>query len=423
MWCCASVISGVVVAGCAAANTSSSGGRGAPVVAHYNTEAARREATVLLGLVRLPGRAMGSASEPAGAGTALVGDSVNVPVVPSLVDLHAFFVVPAATVVDVIDAVQGARPAGAVQGDSGSGGTSGEQWTSFDFPRVRGFAFPPELVVNAVPVAGAQVAVRVDAQVAPRPELPASGRRAGALRIVEEGTMLGTFGYTLRCGPPGGTAPDPALVCAAIAADSALLYSVAGPDHSCPPTPTIALVGRWGGKRVHSTFSVCIGGQEPSASRWMALLPTQASLGALSIDRGVGLIRLGEPERPVLDLLRGAQPAPASCTACTRTFSSGASIGYGARRPQRAALSVRFEHSAVDQIATDYALTADRVYLARGFTSVRRALHGWTVRDCGIAREIVHRSASGTTAVIYGRGDDAFATEIVSSVPIPCQAA
>src|SRR5437588_4644703 len=63
----------------------------------YNVRAARREAKRLLALVRLPPGARRPAREPAGAGRALASYAVNVPVVPHLVDLHEYFVVPAST--------------------------------------------------------------------------------------------------------------------------------------------------------------------------------------------------------------------------------------------------------------------------------------------------------------------------------------
>ncbi len=170
--------------------------------------------------------------QPAGAGAALSSYAVNVPVVPHLVDRHEFFVA-AGTPASVIGWMQRHRPAGSSQDDSG-GGSAGEQWTSFAFRSVHGFAAWPDLVVNAVGARGSRVAVRVDAQVAPRPRLPGTGRGAGDVRVVELGTMLGSSGYELRCGPAGGTVPHPARICAAITRDPALLYSFPGPGHSCP---------------------------------------------------------------------------------------------------------------------------------------------------------------------------------------------
>jgi len=117
----------------------------------------------------------------------------------------------------------------------------------------------------------------VDAQVAPRPRLPGNAGGAGGVRVVELGTMLGSFGYELRCDPAGGTVPHPARICAVIVRHPALLYSFPGPGHSCPPGgPTVSIAGNWNGKPLHSTFSVCTGGQEQQAGAWGGLLPSAA---------------------------------------------------------------------------------------------------------------------------------------------------
>ena len=414
----------VVLAGCAAASTSSSSSRLSSMAARYNTAAARREATYLLTLIRLPKAARRSVSEPAGAGAALASYSVNVPVLPDLIDLHEYFVVPSATTASVIDFIEHTQPAGSIQGDSGSGQVAGEQWTSFDFQHLSGFATWPELVANAVPIPNGDVALRVDAQVAPRPTLPGTGRGPVEVRIAELGTMLGSFGYSLGCDPSTGTLPDPARVCAAILADPTLLYSFPGPDHSCPGGgPTITLQGRWAGKPLHSTFSVCTGGQEQAAGHWATLLPSQGTLATITLDHGIGLYHLGEREAAVLDLLRADRPAPPPCGACTRTFPAGFSIGYGNLAPEPGAWAVTFSHGAVSQITSDLGLTVDGQYVARGFTSLRRALPGWTALSCGTHRELVHRSASGMTALVYGPSEYSFTRAIVSSAPVTCSGA
>jgi hypothetical protein len=421
---CVIAVLAATLAGCGAATTSPSSARLSLTAARYNTAAARREASHLLTLIRLPVGARRSVSEPAGAGAALASYSVNIPVVPELIDLHEYFVVPSATAASVIDWITQNPPAGSARGDSGSGQVSGEQWTSFDFQHLSGFVNWPDLVANAVPIPNGEVALRVDAQVAPRPSLPGSGRGPGEVRIAELGTMLGSFGYSLGCDPATGTLPDPARVCAAILADPALLYSFPGPDHSCPAGgPTITLQGRWAGKPLSSTFSVCTGGQEQIAGRWATLLPSQGTLATITLDRGIGLIRLDEREGLVLDLLRADQPAPTPCAACTRTFLAGFSIGYGPSSPEPAAWTVTFSHSLVSQITSDFGLTVDGDYVARGFTSLRRALHGWTVLSCGAQRELVHRSPSGMTVLVYGRSEYSFTRAIVSRAPVACSVA
>lgn len=406
-----------VTAGCAVrgpAGPAIGASVGGPV---YNLPAASAEAGRLLGLVRLPPGARLSVREPAGAGAALSSYAVNVPVVPHLVDRHEFFVA-AGTPASVIGWLQRHRPAGSSQDDSG-GGSAGEQWTSFAFTSVHGFAVWPDLVVNAVPVRGGRVAVRVDAQVAPRPRLPGTGRGTGDVRVVELGTMLGSFGYELRCGPVGGTVPDPARICAAIARDPALLYSSPGPDHSCPAgAPTVSIAGSWDGKPLHSMFSVCTGGQERQAGVWAGLLPSTAALGTVHIDRGIGLVSLGEREAAAVDLLRGPQRALGPCQRCTRSFGAGYSFSYSGGLTLRAGWTVSFAGSRVTQIESNVQLTVAGVIVYRGLASLRRSLPGWRVRACGATRALVHSSPAGRTLVVY-RGA-AFQSVIVTTAHSGC---
>jgi hypothetical protein len=273
-------------------------------------------------------------------------------------------------------------------------------------------------VAAAVTIPGGDVALRVDAQAAPRPRLPGSGRGPGDVRVVELGTMVGSFGYTLRCDPPGGTVPDAPHVCAAIVADPALLYSFPGPDHSCPLDSTVSLTGTWDGRPLRSTFSECTGGQERQAGRWAALLPSVAALSSVHVDRGIGLVELGEREAAAVDLLRGRSPAPPPCDTCTRKFAAGFSVGYGLGGTKPAGWTVSFSHGTVTRIAGDFGLTVDGAYAPRGFASLRRALRGWTARGCGTRRELVHHAAYGTTVVAYDAG--VFERVLVSSSPVPC---
>jgi hypothetical protein len=407
-----------VMAGCAArapGGGQAIGASGGGSV--YNLRAARTEARHLLGLVRLPPGARQSVREPAGAGAALSSYSVNVPVVPHMVDRHEFFAAPG-TPAWVIGWVQRHRAAGSSQGDSGAG-PAGEQWTSFDFTSIRGFAGWPDLVVNAVPARGGRVAVRVDAQVAPQPRLPGNGRGVGEVRVVELGTMLGSFGYELRCGPAGGTVPHPARICAAIVRHPALLYSFPGPDHSCPAgAPTVSIAGTWNGKPLHSTFSVCTGGQEQQAAAWAALLPSMTALGTVHIDQGIGPVSLGEREAAVVDLLRGARRAPGPCRSCTLRFGAGFSVGYGGGPAQQAGWTVSFAGSRVTRIESDVELTVAGTPASSGLASLRRLLPGWRDRTCGATRELVHSSPDRRTLVIY-RGA-AFQRVIVTTARSGC---
>jgi hypothetical protein len=383
----------------------------------YNLRAGRAEAQHLLGLVRLPPGARPSARMPAGTGAALSSYSVSVPVVPHLVDLHEFFVATG-TPASVIGWMQLNRPAGSSQDDSGTG-PAGEQWTSFAFTSTHGFAIWPDLVVNAVPAHGGSVAVRVDAQVAPQPRLPGNGGGTGNIRVVELDTMLGSFGYELHCDPAGGTVPHPAQICAAIVRRPALLYSFPGPDHSCPPGgPTVSIAGSWNGKSLRSTFSVCTGGQEQQASVWAGLLPSTTALGSVHVDRGIGLVSLGEREAAVLDLLRGPRRAPGPCSSCTLGFGAGFSLGYGAGPAQWAGWTVSFARSRVTQIESNLPLTVAGAPVSSGLASLRRTLPGWHLRTCGTTHALVHSSPRGRTLIVY-RGA-AFEHVIVTAARTGC---
>ena len=389
-----------VTAGCAARAPGGGPAIGASVGGPvYNLPAARAEARRLLGLVWLPPGARPSARQPAGAGAALSSYSVSVPVVPHLVDRHRFFVAPG-TPVSVIGWIQRHRPAGSRQDDSG--GSPGQQWTSFAFTSIHGFAGWPDLVVNAVRAGGGRVGVRVDAQVAPRPRLPGNAGGAGGVRVVELGTMLGSFGYELRCEPAGGTVPHPARIYAVIVRHPALLYSFPGPGHSCPPGgPTVSIAGNWNGKPLHSTFSVCTGGQEQQAGAWGGLLPSTTALGIVHVDRGIGLVSLGEGEAAVVDLLRGPQRAPGPCRRCTRSFGAGFSVGYGGGPTKQAGWTVSFAGSRVTRIDSNVELTLAGAIASSGLASLHRRLPGWRIQTCGATHALVHSSTAGRTLVIY----------------------
>lgn len=408
----------LVAAGCAVRADGGSPAVSASVAdSVYNARAARAEAQHLLGLVRLPPGARRSAHEPAGTGRALTSYSVSVPVVPHLVDLHEFFIA-SGTADSVIGWTQRHRPSGSRQDDSGTV-SAGERWTSFAFSSIPGFANWPTLVVNAVPAAGGAVGVRVDAQVAPRPQLPGDGRGSGDVRIVERAAMLGSFGYELRCNPAGGTVPQPARICAAIVRRPALLYSFPGPGHSCPAgAPAVSIDGRWNGKRLHSTFSVCTGGQEQQSDAWAGLLPGTTTVGTVQVDQGIGLVSLSEREAPVVDLLRGARPAPNPCEQCTRTFDAGYAVGYGTGPAQPAGWTVSFTNSRVTRIETNVQVMVAGVYATSGLANLHRRLPGWRVRTCGSDRALVHSSTTGQTVLLYH--DTTFQRVIVTTARSGC---
>jgi hypothetical protein len=379
-----------------------------------NAPAARAEAKRLLRELRLPPGATRVSHRPAGELTF----APSVPSVPGLVDLHGFFSVPG-TPSEVIAWVGAHRPRGASQGDSGSDG-SGGTWTSFELGPVARVIAVRDLVIDAVPIGSGRSAVRVDAQTAPLPVLPGRGAGPGSLRVVESGTIFGSIGFALRCNPSGGTVPRPAHVCAAIRRTPALLYSSPGPAHSCPPSGSISLSGTWNHRPLHSTFSVCTGGQEQQAGEWFSLLPSPAAQATVAVDRGIGLVRLGEAERSVLDLLRGLHAAPAWCAGCARTFRANFAIGYGTAQPVPEAVTVRFAAGRVSAVESNAPLTVQGNAAQRGFGPLSRALRGWRTVTCGTIRELVHSSANRSTAIVYGSW---YQRVTVTTGPAGCPAA
>lgn len=407
-------ILGVVVAAAAAALAGF-----ALAASPYHDRAARTEAKRLLALIQLPAGAKPSAVEPNGA-TAALGHPPGEPVLPHLVDLHSFFIVPGSTN-GVVDFVDSHRPAGSRPGDSGSDSGDGHyfRWTSFDFATIQGVLHLRELDLSAEQLRTGVVAVRVDSQVAPSPRLPGNGRGPGSVRVVDVGTMQGSFGFELSCDPAGGTVPHPARICAAIRADPALLYSFPGPDHSCiAQSPMVSIDGSWNHRRLRSTFSECTGGQEQQAAEWAALLPSPSAESTVRVDRGIGLVSLGESEQAVVDLLRGSKKLAAPCDRCTRTFSAGFSVGYGAGPAQPAGWTITFFHRQVTAIESNVPnLTVDGAYATRGFTSLRSKLRGWSVKTCPPTRELIQESGARTTIIVYG---SSFERLLVTAGPPSC---
>lgn len=385
----------------------------------YHDHAASTAAKRLLRLVRLPAGAQRSAVEPRGAGVALAYPPGG-PVVPHLVDLHVFFIMPGTTD-SVVDFVDSHRPAGSTAGDSGSDSGAGRyvRWTSFEFGAIPSVLRLRELAVSAEQLRRGLVAVRVDSQVAPLPKLPGNGRGPGSVRVVDLDTLQGSFGFELSCDPAGGTVPDPARICAAIRANPAMLYSFPGPDHSCiAASPTVSIDGTWNHKRLRSMFSECTGGQEQQAGDWVALLPSQSTESTVHVDRGIGLVKLGESEHAVVDLLRGANPPPPPCQTCTQTFSAGFSIGYGSGPAEPAAWRITFSRQQVVAIDSNVpGLTIDGADVSRGFTSLQKKLHGWSSRTCSHTRELIHSSPARATIVVY-RTD--FKRLVVTTGPASC---
>jgi hypothetical protein len=366
-------------------------GGGAVAFGALRAGPAHRDAEKMLAALRLPPAAVRLARQPAGAGGWL-SSSPSVAVFSGLVDVVEFWEVrgdPAS----VVAWVERHRPAGSTQGDSGAGDSS-MSWTAFDFPNVGLRLAARELVVDVAQLPGGVVGIRVDAQSAALPKLPGNGSGPGAIRIVQPAGPLiaGSYGFDIRCDPAGGTVPDPVRVCATIRADPALLYSHPGPDHSCPPITGVGVVlsGRWDGKPLHSSFSVCIGGQEAEADAWAKLLP--GVHGWTTAPNGIGLVKLGATEDAIGDLLRGWGPTPRACSGCTLAFTSGWRITFAAGR------ATQIENDSPEQVISSSPLS----FSTLSWSALRRRLRTWRARTCGSKLELIHPSPSGTTAAIYG---------------------
>jgi hypothetical protein len=180
----------------------------------------------------------------------------------------------------------------------------------------------------------------------------------------------------------------------------------------------VSIAGNWNGKPLHSTFSVCTGGQEQQASAWAGLLPSTTTLGTVHIDRGIGLVSLGEREAAVVDLLRGPRRAPGPCRRCTLSFGTGFSVGYGSGPAQPAAWTVSFAGSRVTRIDSNVELTVAGAVASSGLASLHRRLPGWSIQRCGATRALIHSSQAGRTLVIY-RGA-AFQRVVITTARYGC---
>jgi hypothetical protein len=146
---------------------------------------------------------------------------------------------------------------------------------------------------------------------------------------------------------------------------------------------------------------VCTGGQEQQAGAWAGLLPSTTVLQTVHIDRGIGLVSLGEREAAAVDLLRGPQRAPGPCQRCTRSFGAGYSFNYGGGPAQQAGWTVSFARSRVTRIESNVPLTVAGVIVYRGLASLRHSLPGWRIQACGSTRALVHSSPAGRTLLAY----------------------
>jgi hypothetical protein len=97
--------------------------------------------------------------------------------------------------------------------------------------------------------------------------------RGGELRIDLVDGAFGPRHYDIHGTPPYAKRVWPQTVCRAVAVASGLLHARSGATHSCPGgPPTVVVRGAFDGERLDSRFSVCVGGQEQEAARWLQLL-------------------------------------------------------------------------------------------------------------------------------------------------------
>ncbi|MFW5899068.1 MAG: SSI family serine proteinase inhibitor [Jiangellaceae bacterium] len=118
---------------------------------------------------------------------------------------------------------------------------------------------------------------RTDHPTAPGSEPPAGEPAEGppdtTLTItVNTGTAEGSVEWTLRCGPPGGTHPDPGAACASLAEADPGVFDPVPPDQACtqiyggPETATVT--GELRGERLMAEFARNNGCE---INRWDAL--------------------------------------------------------------------------------------------------------------------------------------------------------
>jgi hypothetical protein len=165
----------VLSAGSSAVSFAAASSNSASARSSASLRAARVEAGRLLRSWPLPPGARRRVREPAGGGVSLASYHLFHGTWARTVDLHEFFVVPSATPRSVIKWMGRHRPTGASPGDNGSDPQTGERSNTLFFLRLRRFQHWPDLLINAVPIRGGAVAVRVDAQVGPPgPPVPCS---------------------------------------------------------------------------------------------------------------------------------------------------------------------------------------------------------------------------------------------------------
>jgi hypothetical protein len=172
------------------------------------------------------------------------------------------------------------------------------------------------------------------------------------VRIAETDAFAGSITYDLTCGPAGGTLPRARRACRALRREPALLRRRAeGQPFPCPSgLPSFHVTGVYAGRRIDARFIACTSGQGPIAQRWGELVPSDLARLRVAPGRGIGLVRLGEPEARVRRLRTG--------------------FGFAFRGGRVVSITSGFP-----------ATTIEGVQIASGLRVLRRRLHGW--RSCG----------------------------------------
>jgi hypothetical protein len=102
------------------------------------------------------------------------------------------------------------------------------------------------------------------------------GEPGGRLDLRVDFQVTGREGVTsfeVECGPPGGTAPDPARVCAELAEDTERYLPV--PGLICPlPTGMVYLLieGTYAGEPVRQPVTPCSEAEDVAIAAWSELL-------------------------------------------------------------------------------------------------------------------------------------------------------
>jgi len=244
-------------------------------------------------------------------------------------------------------------------------------------------------------------------------------RAAVSLRVTyAAGSGPTSLTYTVRCEPASGTIARPAAACAAIAREPGMIPGAsAKPPASCSPAGagvevqpprsfSVAVAGTYHGKSVEQ--GVCF-----EERAWLRFLPSQEALDRVRVDRGVGVVSLGQSESSVRALLG----PPHERRQGLQIYRSGAveqvtlgvpvifAVGYG----PTGRVSTVIDNSLDQRIGRERPTVTP---------SGRSSLHGWLRVDCG-GHEVLadHRPIDGRATTIISPPVASIPTVIVSNAP------